>query len=156
MFVSGAQDLQIIRHRPISHLSLLSPYLLSLLTVYVVSEVSCRLLSGPVLRQGIRGPCPPKRVTVPPTFHSLPSLLNVIDFESESETDKTEHIRKRLHALASISNCTWTPPPNTHTHVKHTTWFVSPWWRCPGAGSCYSNVTGYRYQAANHVPLVAL
>ncbi len=29
MFVSGAQDLQIIRHRPISHLSLLSPYLLS-------------------------------------------------------------------------------------------------------------------------------
>ncbi len=27
--------------------------------------------------------CPPKRVTVPPTFHPLPSLLNVIDFEAK-------------------------------------------------------------------------
>ncbi len=49
---------------------------------------------------------PPERVTVPPTFHPLPSLLNMIDFESESETDKTAHIRKPLHTLGSISNCT--------------------------------------------------
>ncbi len=56
-------------------------------------------------RGGIRGPCPPKRVTVPPTFNPLPSLLNVIDLESESETDKTAHIRKQLHTLVSISNC---------------------------------------------------
>ncbi len=49
---------------------------------------------------------PPKRVTVPPTFHHLSSLLNMIDFESESETDKTAHIRKQLHALVSVSNCT--------------------------------------------------
>ncbi len=41
---------------------------------------------------------------VPPTFHPLPSLLNVIDFESE--TDETVHIRKQLDALASVSNCT--------------------------------------------------
>ncbi len=47
--------------------------------------------------------CPPKLITVPSTFHPLPSLLNVIDFESESETDKTVHIRKRLHALASAT-----------------------------------------------------
>ncbi len=74
------------------------------------------------LRAGARGghsrAGPPKRVTVPPSFHPLPSLQNVIDFESESETDKTEHIRKRLHALASVSNCTRSqiarssPPPN--------------------------------------------
>ncbi len=70
----------------------------------------------------IRRPCPPKRVTVPSTFHPLPSLLNVI--ESESKTDKTAHIRKRLHALASVSSCTRSqiarfppkPPPHTHTH----------------------------------------
>ncbi len=75
-----------------------------------------------------------KRVTVPPTFHPLPSLLNVINFESESETDKAERIRKRLHALASVSNCTRSqiahsppPPPHStpHTHT-HTTWFVPP------------------------------
>ncbi len=114
--------LRICKSFAISHLSLLSPYLLSLLIVYVVSEVSCWLMSGPAPRRSIRGPCPPKRVTVPPTFHPLPSLLNVIDFEIESETDKTAHIRKRLRALASVSNCTQTPPPNTHTHthVKHT------------------------------------
>ncbi len=44
---------------------------------------------------------------VPPTFLLLPSLLNVLDFESESETNKTVHIRKRLHNLASLSYCTW-------------------------------------------------
>ncbi len=49
---------------------------------------------------------PPNRVTVTPTFNPLPSLLNVIDLESESETDKTAHIRKQLHTLVSISNCT--------------------------------------------------
>ncbi len=58
-----------------------------------------------------------KRVTVPPTFHPLPSLLNVIDFESESETDKTTHIRKRLpfrerQQLHAITDRTHT----THTH----------------------------------------
>ncbi len=37
MFVSGAQDLQIIRHRPIGHLSL--P-----LSVYVVSEIVCTVM----------------------------------------------------------------------------------------------------------------
>ncbi len=79
-------------------------------------------------RQGgaFAGRAPPKRVTVPPTFHPLPSLLNVIDFESESEADKTAHIRKRLHALASVSNCTRSqiarfppksPPEHTHTHT---------------------------------------
>ncbi len=65
---------------------------------------TCWIMAG--TKGGIRGPCPPERVTVPPTFHPLPSLLNMIDFESESETDKTAHIRKRLHTLASISNCT--------------------------------------------------
>ncbi len=62
-------------------------------------------------------------VPPPPTFHPLPSLLNVIDFESESETDKTVHIRMRLHALASVSNCTRSqiarlPPPPRHTHTQ--------------------------------------
>ncbi len=57
-----------------------------------------------------------KRVTVPPTFHPLPSLLNVIDFESESETDKTTHIRKRLpfserQQLHAITDRTWFVPP---------------------------------------------
>ncbi len=28
-------------------------------------------------------------------------MVKVVDFESESETDKTGHIRKRLHALAA-------------------------------------------------------
>ncbi len=59
------------------------------------------------------------RVTVPPTFHPLPSLLNVIDFESESETDKTTHIRKRLpfrerqelHAITDLTHTTWFVPP---------------------------------------------
>ncbi len=58
---------------------------------------------GPAPRGGIRGPCPPKRVTVPPTFHPLPSLLNVIDFESESETDKTAHIRKHENSVINYS-----------------------------------------------------
>ncbi len=29
----------------------------------------------------------------------------MIDFERESETDKTAHMRKQLHALASVNNC---------------------------------------------------
>ncbi len=83
--------------------------------------------AGPAPRGGIRGPCPPNELLCPPTFHPLPSLLNVIDFESESETDKTAHIRNQLHALVSISNCTRSQiarfPPETPTH---TTWFVPP------------------------------
>ncbi len=61
----------------------------------------------------------------PPTFHDLSSLLNVIDFESE--TDKTVHARKKLHALASASNCTRSqmvsfppnhpPLPSTHNGI---------------------------------------
>ncbi len=52
------------------------------------------------------GRAAPNELLCPPTFHPLPSLLNMIDFKSESETDKTAHIRKRLHALASVRNCT--------------------------------------------------
>ncbi len=59
-----------------------------------------------------------KRVTVPPTFHPLPSLLNLIDFESESETDKTTHIRKRLHFSDQQMHAI--------TDHTHTTWFVPP------------------------------
>ncbi len=47
---------------------------------------------------------PPKPVTVPPTFHPLPSLLNLVDFECESETDKTAHTIKRLQALAASAS----------------------------------------------------
>ncbi len=100
--------------------------------------------SGPAPRGGIRGPCPPKRVTVPATFHPFPSLLNLIDFESESETDENAHIRMPLHALASISNCTrsqtartlptWTPPPNVICAPPEK-FQCPPWCRCPGAGS---------------------
>ncbi len=60
----------------------------------------------PVIPGHSRAMPPPNELLCPPTFHPLPSLLNMIDFESESETDKTAHIRKRLHALASVSN--WT------------------------------------------------
>ncbi len=34
----------------------------------------------------------------PPTICPLPSLLKMIDFQSESETNKTAHIRMQLHA----------------------------------------------------------
>ncbi len=82
-------------------------------------------------RQGgaFAGRAPPNELLCPPTFHPLLSLLNVIDLESESETDKTVHIRTRLHAfserqqLHTIKDCTITPPPppppptHTHTHT---------------------------------------
>ncbi len=67
----------------------------------------CSDISRAGAKQGHSWAVPPKRVTVPPTFLLLPSLLNVIDFESESEINKTVHIRKRLRALVSISYCTW-------------------------------------------------
>ncbi len=83
----------------------------------------CSDISRAGAKQGHSWAMPPKRVTVPPTFLPLPSLLNVIDFESESETNKTVHIRKRLHALVSVSYCTWLHrlhashpnPPPLHT-----------------------------------------
>ncbi len=80
-------------------------------------------------RQGgaFAGRAPQTSYCAPPppthTFHPLPSLLNVIDLESE--TDKTVHIRTRLHALASVSNCTQSqiarlpPPPHRHTHTHN-------------------------------------
>ncbi len=91
-----------------------------------------------------------------PTFHPLPSLLNVIDFKSERETDKTVHIRKRLHALASTSNCTHR---DHRLHASHPnppytqkTWFVPPleiqlppWWRCPGTGSALDGFVSYKH-----------
>ncbi len=90
---------------------------------------------GPVPRGHLQS-VPLKRVTVPPTFHPLPSLLNVIDFESESETHKTAHIRKQLHALASVSNSTqsqmarFPPEPTPSSTFTHN---VIPeqniWWR---------------------------
>ncbi len=64
-----------------------------------------------------------------PTFLPLPSLLNVIDFESESGT---VHIRKQLHALASISYCTrsqiarFTPQPQNIEKW----YFESIFWSC--------------------------
>ncbi len=64
-----------------------------------------------------QGRCPPKQVTVPPTFHPLPSLLNVIDFKSE--TDKTAHkaiVRfsecQQLHAITDCTIPTRTCPPD--------------------------------------------
>ncbi len=70
----------------------------------------------------IRGPCPPPTSYCPPHFPSSPSLLNVIDFENE--TDQTAHIRKRLYDLPSVRNTRSqiarlppvTPPTHTHTH----------------------------------------
>ncbi len=53
---------------------------------------------------GFPGPCPPNELLCPPL--SILSLLNVIDFEGESKTDKIVHIRKQVHALASVSNYT--------------------------------------------------
>ncbi len=91
----------------------------------------CSDISRAGAKQGHSWAVPPKRVTVPPTFLPLPSLLNVIDFESESETNKTVHIRKRLHALASVSYCTWlqrlhayhpNPPP---LHTQRDFWFFA-------------------------------
>ncbi len=56
-----------------------------------------------------------------PTFHPLPSLLNVIDYKSESETDKTAHIRKRLHASANARDhrlhASHPKTPHAHTHT---------------------------------------
>ncbi len=72
---------------------------------------------GPAPRGAFAGCAPPNELLCPPTFHPLPSLLNVIDFESESETDKTAHIRTRLHALASVSNCNYTPHPRPTQNV---------------------------------------
>ncbi len=51
-----------------------------------------------------RAVLPPKELLCPPLSFLSPPLLNVIDFESE--TNKTVNIRKRLHALASVSYCT--------------------------------------------------
>ncbi len=76
--------------------------------------------AGPAPRGGHSWAVPPQTSYCAP----LPSLLNVINFESE--TNKTVHIRKRLHALASVSNCTRSqiarfppesPPRHTHTHT---------------------------------------
>ncbi len=59
----------------------------------------------------ICGPCPPPQTSYRPphTFHPPTFLLNVIDFENE--TDQTAHIRKRLHDLPSVRN--------THDHRLH-------------------------------------
>ncbi len=61
-----------------------------------------------------------------PHFHSLPSLLNMINFENESETDKTAHKRKQFNALASVSYCTRSQmvrfppdPPKLAENIKH-------------------------------------
>ncbi len=100
-----------------------TPFLFLMHYTYVPSKQGRRQGGG-----HSRAVPPPNELLCPPTFHPLHSLLNVIDFESE--TDKTVHIRTRLHALASVSNCTRSqiarlPPPLTHTHT-HTTWFVPP------------------------------
>ncbi len=116
------------------------------------------------------GRAPPNELLCPPTFHPLPSLLNVIDFESESETDKTVHIRKRLHALAASATARNhrlhashpNPPPDarththTHTHTHNVIWapprnsnaplMEVPWcWLCT-AHMAIAPITAYFYQ----------
>ncbi len=79
-----------------------------------------------------RAVLPPKELLCPPLSFLSPPLLNVIDFESE--TDKTVHIRKRLRAsatardhrlhaphpnpLPSTHNMTDPPPLNRWVFVK--------------------------------------
>ncbi len=65
--------------------------------------IGCKTVSTRAgAKGGIPGPCPPNELLLLPL--SILSLPNVINFESE--TDKIVHIRKQLHALASVSNYT--------------------------------------------------
>ncbi len=93
---------------------------LPLFTIVSAIEVD----PGPEPNEGIRELCPPNELLcLPPTFHPLPSLLNVIDFESESETDKTSTHKKVITCLSkcqqlhAITDCTL-PTKKTLPHTQ--------------------------------------
>ncbi len=58
------------------------------------------------------------RAMPPQTSYCAPHFL-YHPLLAEHDTDKTAHIRKRLHAITDCTLPTWTPsPPHTHPHTQ--------------------------------------
>ncbi len=85
---------------------------------YFHRSVAFPVTTGPVPRGAFAGHAPSNKLLCPP----LSILLKVIDFESEGETDKTAHIRKKLNALTSLSNWTRSLMARSPLHKLFSLW----------------------------------